>query len=100
MTTSVVLLRGVNVGGAAKLPMAELRAEVGVAGFGAVRTYVASGNVVLTAGLDGSPSDTLDADAFAPEEFAADGDEVYLFLPDGMARRGWPMRSNGAQDRR
>lgn len=47
VNTWVVLLRAVNVGGTGKLPMVELRALCEAAGFGAVRTYIASGNVVL-----------------------------------------------------
>jgi uncharacterized protein (DUF1697 family) len=43
----VVLLRGVNVSGKNKLPMADLRAAAEAADFGNVRTYVQSGNLVL-----------------------------------------------------
>jgi uncharacterized protein (DUF1697 family) len=42
----VVLLRGINVGGRNKVPMAELRAALGEAGFASVRTYIQSGNVI------------------------------------------------------
>jgi len=44
----VALLRAVNVGGTGKLPMTELKAMCGELGFAAVRTYIASGNVVFT----------------------------------------------------
>lgn len=47
MTTWIALLRAVNVGGTGKLPMADLRALCEEAGFADVRTYIASGNVVL-----------------------------------------------------
>jgi len=47
MKTYIVLLRAVNVGGTGKLPMAELRAMCEAAGFQRVRTYIASGNVLL-----------------------------------------------------
>jgi uncharacterized protein (DUF1697 family) len=43
----VALLRAVNVGGTGKLPMSELKAMCEAAGFAAVRTYIASGNVVF-----------------------------------------------------
>ena len=46
MATYVALLRGVNVGGRAKLPMARLRELAGEIGDD-VRTYLQSGNVVL-----------------------------------------------------
>src|SRR5690606_10520433 len=47
MATWIALIRGINVGGRHKLPMAELRAELERAGFSAVRTYIQSGNVVF-----------------------------------------------------
>ena len=49
MQTLVILLRAVNVGGR-KLPMADLRKLCADAGFDDVRTYVQSGNIVLSAG--------------------------------------------------
>ena len=48
MTAFVALLRAVNVGGTGKLPMSELKAMCEALGFEAVRTYIASGNVVFT----------------------------------------------------
>ena len=48
MDTYIVLLRGINVGGRNKLPMADLRALVAGLGFGDVRTHLQSGNVVCT----------------------------------------------------
>jgi uncharacterized protein (DUF1697 family) len=44
----VALLRAVNVGGTGKLPMSDLKAMCEALGFGGVRTYIASGNVVFT----------------------------------------------------
>ncbi|MFD0412724.1 DUF1697 domain-containing protein [Streptomyces sp. NPDC127108] len=43
------LLRGVNVGGSRKVPMARLRALLEGLGHGGVRTYLQSGNAVFTA---------------------------------------------------
>ena len=51
MSTHIALLRAVNVGGTGKLPMAELRALCESAGFDNVRTYIASGNVVLDSAM-------------------------------------------------
>jgi uncharacterized protein (DUF1697 family) len=48
MTSFVALLRAVNVGGTGKLPMSDLKAICEELGFGSVRTYIASGNVVFT----------------------------------------------------
>jgi uncharacterized protein (DUF1697 family) len=47
--TFVALLRGINVGGHNKVPMAELRALCANLGWGAVQTYIQSGNVVFRA---------------------------------------------------
>lgn len=49
-TRYVVLFRG--VGGATQLPVKELRAVLGSAGFEKVATYINSGNAVLTSTLD------------------------------------------------
>ncbi|HEX3087142.1 MAG TPA: DUF1697 domain-containing protein [Ilumatobacteraceae bacterium] len=48
MTTWIVLLRGVNVGGANRLAMADLRDLVTTLGHSGVATYIQSGNVVMT----------------------------------------------------
>lgn len=48
----IALLRGINVGGHNKVPMADLRAGLAAAGYADVATYVQSGNVVLTADHD------------------------------------------------
>lgn len=48
MGSFVALLRAVNVGGTGKLPMSDLKAICEELGFGSVRTYIASGNVVFT----------------------------------------------------
>src|SRR6202007_718294 len=48
MTSFIALLRAVNVGGTGKLPMSDLKEFCEELGFGVVRTYIASGNVVFT----------------------------------------------------
>ena len=50
-TVYVVLLRGINVGGHNKVPMAQLRATVESVGCTDVATYIQSGNVVLSSDL-------------------------------------------------
>ena len=47
MTAFIALLRAVNVGGTGKLPMSDLKQMCEDLGFTAVRTYIASGNVVF-----------------------------------------------------
>ena len=46
MTVGIALLRGINVGGSGKLPMAELRAIMEKLGARAIETYIQSGNAV------------------------------------------------------
>jgi uncharacterized protein (DUF1697 family) len=48
MPTHVALLRGINVGGRNKVPMAELRQVVASLGHADVATYIQSGNVVFS----------------------------------------------------
>jgi uncharacterized protein (DUF1697 family) len=64
----VALLRAVNLGARNKVPMAELRARLEAAGYGDVRTYVASGNVLLdgprSAAALSAELESLIADAF------------------------------------
>jgi uncharacterized protein (DUF1697 family) len=71
MGAFVALLRAVNVGGTGKLPMTELQAMCEELGFAAVRTYIASGNVVFTsrkseAAIKSALEKRLQANAGAP----------------------------------
>jgi uncharacterized protein (DUF1697 family) len=56
LTTYLVLLRGINVGGRNKVPMDALRALLTDLGFRSVRTYIQSGNAVLRSEL---PAETI-----------------------------------------
>lgn len=60
MTTYAALLRGINVGGSKKVPMAELRTLLTGLGHTGVATYLQSGNAVFSA--DSGDEDTLAAD--------------------------------------
>lgn len=55
VTTWIALLRGINVGGARKLPMADLRAILADAGCADVTTYIQSGNAVFTHAARSAP---------------------------------------------
>ncbi len=57
MTVWIALLRGINVGGSHKLPMADLREMLTGLGFGAARTYIQSGNCVFES--DDGPAEAL-----------------------------------------
>jgi uncharacterized protein (DUF1697 family) len=48
MASHVALLRGINVGGRNKVPMAELREVVAALGHSGVATYIQSGNVLFS----------------------------------------------------
>ncbi|MGP4008301.1 DUF1697 domain-containing protein [Streptomyces sp. 4N124] len=50
MTTYAALLRGINVGGSKKVPMAELRTLMEGLGHDGVRTYLQSGQAVFSSG--------------------------------------------------
>lgn len=47
--TKIALLRGINVGGHRKVPMAELRQLMTDLGFDQVKTYIQSGNIIFNA---------------------------------------------------
>lgn len=66
MPAVVALIRGINVGGRNKVPMAELRAALTDAGYPGARTYIQSGNVVVDTAV--SPSQVADAVASVLEE--------------------------------
>lgn len=47
MQTYIALLRGINVSGQKKIPMADLRELLAKSGFNNVQTYIQSGNVIF-----------------------------------------------------
>ncbi|MCW8095615.1 DUF1697 domain-containing protein [Streptomyces tauricus] len=77
-TTYAALLRGINVGGSRKVPMAELRTLLEGLGHSGVGTYLQSGNAVFT-------SDHGDEDSLA-EELAAALAERFGFTVDVLVR--------------
>ena len=72
MDTLIALIRGVNVGGANRVKMADLRAALGDAGYEDVQTYLQSGNVVLRS--DREPA------AVARDVIAATGLDVEVMV--------------------
>lgn len=74
MTQFIVLLRGINVGGHNKLPMKDLREILEALGYESVRTYIQSGNVVLSAAAPPDSAAITEAIekrfGFAPRVFA------------------------------
>ncbi|MGH2475226.1 MAG: DUF1697 domain-containing protein [Candidatus Limnocylindrales bacterium] len=70
MTWYVALLRGINVGGNRKVPMAELRACFEELGARDVRTYIQSGNVLFDGGGRSESSWIEAIEAAVSERFA------------------------------
>ncbi|MEV0258920.1 DUF1697 domain-containing protein [Streptomyces sp. NPDC050732] len=67
--TYAALLRGINVGGHRKVPMADLRTLLEGLGHGGVRTYLQSGNAVFTADHGGEESLAAEVRAAIEEHF-------------------------------
>lgn len=73
MEPLILMLRGVNVSGANRLPMAEFRAMLEAAGFHSVRTHIQSGNAVMMGAHE-------DAEARVSAGLAAIGLSVPVFV--------------------
>ena len=112
MSSYVALLRGINVGGHNRVPMAELRAGLAGLGYSDVRTHLQSGNVVFRAPMAaddefaGNPLETteparllvlflsavpeparlagIDPARYLPERFALRPTEIYLYCAVGI----------------
>jgi uncharacterized protein (DUF1697 family) len=88
MAVRIALLRGVNVGGAGKLPMAEFRVMLEGLGLGRVQTYIQSGNAVFESALPPEVLETMIRDevasrfGFAPETFVLTAEEIAGALAD------------------
>ncbi|NLX10148.1 MAG: DUF1697 domain-containing protein [Chloroflexi bacterium] len=79
MNTYVILLRGINVGGKNKIPMADLRKCLEELGFSSVSTYIASGNVILKS--DQHPDEVkAQIEAALPERFRLDSDLIQVLV--------------------
>lgn len=79
----VALLRAVNLAGRHKVPMAELRAQLEAAGYGSVRTYIASGNVLLD-GPDDRTGLAGELERLIAESFAVNTTAI-MRTPDELA---------------
>jgi uncharacterized protein (DUF1697 family) len=75
VTAYLVLLRGINVGGKNKVPMAKLRSCLEGLGFEKVSTYIASGNVLLDSRL-GAAKVAEKIEAALPKAFELDSELV------------------------
>jgi uncharacterized protein (DUF1697 family) len=81
MKTYVILLRGINVGGKNKVPMASLRKCLAELGFSNVSTYIASGNVMLES--DGHPDEIqTQIEEALPKSFRLDSQLIKVLVLD------------------
>ncbi|KIF77413.1 hypothetical protein QR77_33290 [Streptomyces sp. 150FB] len=84
-TTYAALLRGINVSGRRKVPMASLREVLTGLGHGAVRTHLQSGNAVFTAESDDEQALAVDLERAIEERFG--------FAVDTLVRSGAYLRA-------
>lgn len=95
MEPLILMLRGVNVSGANRLPMAAFRAMLEEQGFRGVRTYIQSGNAVMLgdpATAEARVSAGLSAMGLAVPVFVLRLDEMEAVLAAN------PFRADGAAD--
>ena len=85
MTTYAALLRGINVSGHRRVPMAGLRELLAALGHGGVQTYLQSGNAVFT-------SESDDEEALG-RELAHAIEERFGFPVDTLVRSGAYLRA-------
>jgi uncharacterized protein (DUF1697 family) len=79
MTRYLVLLRGINVGGRNKVPMAALRELLEAHGHTQVSTYIASGNVILSS--DHSPTAIKrELEESLPKAFRLDSELISVLI--------------------
>jgi uncharacterized protein (DUF1697 family) len=98
---TIALLRGINVGGSKKVPMADLRALMERLGFEDVKTYVQSGNVVFSGPRRAARTVAREIEAGIVEQF---GFEVAITIRtrDELAAvvAANPLREVATEDRR
>jgi uncharacterized protein (DUF1697 family) len=80
VATYVILLRGINVGGKNKVPMAALRACLEDLGFENVATYIASGNVILDSKKKSAKAIKAAIEAALPQAFKLDSEIVTVHV--------------------
>ncbi|GAA2021394.1 DUF1697 domain-containing protein [Catenulispora yoronensis] len=95
MSTRLILLRGINVGGRNKVPMADLRKCLEGLGFSRVSTYIASGNAILDSD---QPAEEIQAriEGALPECFQLDSELIkVLALTHGQLQAIVDNRPDG-----
>lgn len=79
MNTYLILMRGINVGGKNKVPMAGLSKCLEELGFADVSTYIASGNVILKSDKSADKVKALIEKAL-PENFKLDSELIKVLV--------------------
>ena len=79
MNAYVVLIRGINVGGKNKVPMAELKQCLEGLGFSDVSTYIASGNAFLKSDKSAEKVQALIEEAL-PKHFKLDSELIKVLV--------------------
>ncbi len=93
MTTHIALFRGINVGGHHKLPMKELVRILEALGYGAIRTYIQSGNVVFQSDRPCAANDAAEISDAVEASFGFRPGVLLLSrqqLEDAVARNSLP----------
>lgn len=75
----LVLLRGINVGGKNKLPMAELKACFKELGCENIQTYIASGNAILESSKSAAQL-TTEIEQVLPKKFKLDSELIKILV--------------------
>jgi uncharacterized protein (DUF1697 family) len=78
-TRYLVLLRGINVGGRNKVPMAALRELLESHGHTKVSTYIASGNVILSSDQSAAAI-KLELEEALPKTFKLDSEQIAVHV--------------------
>ena len=84
MASHIALLRGINVGGRNKVPMADLREAVASLGHAGVSTYIQSGNVLFTTAQTDTAKLAAELESAITERFGLWASVVVLSR-DGLA---------------
>ena len=79
MHTYIVLIRGINVGGKNKVPMALLREHLTALGYTNVITYIASGNAVVRSAKSAN-SVKQEIETMLAHEFASNEDVIKVLV--------------------
>jgi len=89
MKTWIILIRGINVGGRNIVPMKDLKARLGEAGFSNARTYIQSGNVAIETDITEAEQICTDVQAciekgfgFAPKIMALSATKLAKIIKD------------------